>query len=165
MGTTGEAGRAPGRWDSISAGLRLLVGWFSVAIAVLNLLTELDRAPERAYLLFHAVLLIGGALLIVVDPEAAGTGPVAGSTGGAVLVAGTLVSALPVNTAACCMSGFAVRHGYPFAFLARAEGGSWHLDSQHLLADLLFWGYAGLVVLVLVTLTRRITQHRGGAGG
>ena len=46
------------------------------------------------------------------------------------------------------MSTFAVRHGFPFTFLARDDGGGWHVDSQHLIADLLFWGFAGLLALV-----------------
>jgi hypothetical protein len=35
------------------------------------------------------------------------------------------------------------------------EAARWHVDSQHLLADLLFWGYAGLLLLVVVALMRR----------
>jgi len=165
MSTAGDVGRAPGLWGSFGAAVRLLVGWFSVAIAILNLVAELDGVPERSYLLFHAVLLVGGLLLISYDWGTAGTGAAGYAAGGVVLAAGMSVGALPVNAAVCCLSGFAVRHGYPFAFLARNEGGRWHLDSQHLLTDLLFWGYAGLVVLVLVATTRRITRHRGGGIG
>jgi hypothetical protein len=111
------------------------------------------------------LLLIGGLLLISLGWGAAGTGPVGGAAGAVVLVAGMLISALPVNATVCCMTAFAVRHGYPFTFLARNEGGRWHVDSQHLLADLLFWGYAGLIVLVGVAMTRRATEHHGGARG
>lgn len=154
---------APGLWGSFGAALRLIVGWFSVAIAVLNLTVEIGRMPERAYLLFHVLLLIGGLLLISLGQGAAGTGPLGYTAGGLVLAGGMLAGALPVNNAVCCMTAFAVRHGYPFTFLARNDGGRWHVDGQHLLADLLFWGYAGLVVLVLVALTRRATRHRGAA--
>jgi hypothetical protein len=158
--TDDEDEAAPGLWGSFGAALRLIVGWFSVAIAVLNLVAELGRAPEPAYLIFHVVLLIGGLLLISLGQVAHGTGPAGYLAGGAVLAAGMLFSALPVNNVVCCMSAFAVRHGYPFTFVARNDGGRWHIDSQHLLADLLFWGYAGLVVLVLVTTARRITRPR-----
>jgi hypothetical protein len=155
---------APGLWGSFGAALRLIVGWFSVAIAILNLAAEIGRMPDRAYLLFHVLLLIGGLLLISLDRGAAGTGPAGYAAGGLVLAGGMLVSALPSNDAVCCLTAFAVRHGYPFTFLARNDGGRWHVDSQHLLADLLFWGYAGLIVLVLVAMTRRATRHRGAAG-
>jgi hypothetical protein len=155
---------APGFWGSFGAGLRLLVGWCSVAVALLNLLAELDRVPDRAYLLFHAALLVGGLLLITRGALVARAGLIGALAGGTVLAAGMLFSALPVNDTVCCLPTFAVRHGYPFSFLGRQDGGGWHVDSQHLLADLLFWGYAGLITLVLVAMTRRITEHRDGTG-
>ena len=57
MGIADRAG-VPGLRASSGAGLRLLVGWCSIAVALLNVLTELDRVPDRAYLLFHAVLQV-----------------------------------------------------------------------------------------------------------
>jgi hypothetical protein len=154
---------APGLWGSLSTALRLIVGWCSVTVAVLNLLAEIERVPDRAYLLFHVLLLIGGLLLISFGWGGAGAGPVGRTAGGAVLAGGMLISALPVNDAVCCLTAFAVRHGYPFSFVARHEGGRWHLDGPHLIADLFFWGYAGLLVLALVTLTRRGAKHHGAA--
>jgi hypothetical protein len=162
--TPADEAQAPGFWGSFGTGLRLLVGWCSVAVALLNLLAELDRVPDPAYLVFHALLLIGGLLLIMLGALGAGTGPVGALAGGLVLSAGMLVSALPVNDAVCCLTGYAERHGYPFSFVARQDGGSWHVDSQHLLIDLAFWGYAGLITLVLVAVTRRIIPHRDGTG-
>jgi hypothetical protein len=162
VGNAGAPTGAPGLWGSFGDGLRLLVGWFSVAIAILNVLVDLDHAPDRAYLLFHAMLLVGGSLLISLGRSAAGTGPAGCSAGAAILIGGMLFSALPVIDAVCCMTTFSVRHGYPFTFLARNDGGGWHVDGQHLLADLLFWAYAGLVLLVLLALARRATRHRAG---
>jgi hypothetical protein len=158
---TGQA-KEPGLWASSGTGLRLLVGWCSVAVALLNVFAELDRIPDRTYLLFHAMLLAGGLLLIMVGWGAARTEPAGALAGGAVLTAGMLFTALPVNDTVCCMSTFAVRHGYPFSFLARHDGGRWHADIPHLLADLLFWGYAGLIAVLLVALTRRLAEHRDG---
>ncbi len=170
MSAVGNAGASPGRpvapdgepglWTSFGGGLRLLVGWCSVAIAILDLLVDLDHAPDRAYLLFHAMLLVGGSLLISLSWSAAGAGPAGCAAGAALLAGGTLFSALPAIDAVCCMTTYPVRHGYPFTFLARHGGGSWHLDSPHLLADLLFWAYAGLVLLVLIALARRATRPR-----
>jgi hypothetical protein len=153
---------SPGLWTSFGIALRLIVGWFCVAIGTLNLLVEMDRhggQPDTAYLMFHAMLVVGGAALLAVGPLGRGPGPVGYTAGGVVATAGMLVSAIPVTNTVCCMSAFAVRHGYPFTFLARNEGrvGRWHIDSQHLLADLLFWGYAGLLVLVVVALFRQGT--------
>jgi hypothetical protein len=151
----------PGLWTSFATGLQLIVGWFCVAIGLLNLLAEVDRtgAPDLAFLLFHAMLFAGGIVLLAVSRLGRGPGAVGYLSGGVVAAAGVLVTSVPVTTTVCCMSGFTVRHGYPFTFLARNDGpgeaGRWHVDSQHLLADLLFWGYAGLLVLVAVTLLRR----------
>ncbi|AGZ46095.1 hypothetical protein AFR_39205 [Actinoplanes friuliensis DSM 7358] len=153
---------APGLWESFGAALRLIVGWFSIAIGILNLLVELDRgsAADGAYLLFHAMLLVGGVLMVSLAWIAARPGVAGWSAGGGVLAAGMLASGVPASDALCCLSAYAVRHGYPFSFAARdADGGRWHVDSQHLLADLLFWGYAGLIVLVVVALARRATHH------
>jgi hypothetical protein len=171
MSAVGAGVEPPGLWGSFGAAVRLLVGWSSIAVAVLDLVTELDRLPGREYLLFHAVLLAGGLALISLGGSAAGAGPVGYAAGATVAAAGMVVSALPVDIAACCLSSSAIRHGYPFTFLARAEdtslagtGAGWRLDAWHLLTDLLFWGYLGLIVLVLVATTRRATgappQHR-----
>jgi hypothetical protein len=75
---------------------------------------------------------------------------------------------VPVTNTVCCLSAFDVRHGFPFSFLARydqrGDAGRWHLDGQHLVADLLFWAYAGLLVVALVALLRRLTAGHAAAG-
>jgi hypothetical protein len=154
-----EDDEAPGLWTSFGTALRLIVGWFCVAIGVLNLLVELDqssRQPDGAYLTFHFVLLIGGVLLLAlafINPRPGLFGYLAGAT---VTIAGLLASAIPATTTICCMSAFAVRHGFPFTFMARHDAADrWHIDSQHALADLMFWGYTGLFVLIAVSLFHR----------
>jgi hypothetical protein len=151
---------APGMWESFGTALRLIVGWFCVAIGVLNLVVELDRqtgTPDKPYLLFHGMLLIGGVVLLALGWLAPRPGFLGYFVGGAILVFGTLVSAVPATTTICCITAFSIRHGYPFTFAARDPGGSWHIDSQHLLADAMFWGYAGLIVLVLIAVLRGAT--------
>jgi hypothetical protein len=150
----------PGRWISFGTALRLIVGWFCVAIGVLNLVVELDRqtgTPDGPYLLFHGMLLVGGAVLLGLDGIAPRPGLLGYLAGGGVLLLGTLVSALPTTNTVCCMPAFRTRHGFPFTLAARDEGSRWHVDSPHLLADLMFWGYAGLIVLVLVAVLRGTT--------
>ena len=152
-----EDEEAPGLWTSFGTALRLIVGWFCVAIGVLNLVVELDRKTGEAdgpYLIFHATLLVGGVLLLSlawIGPRPGVPGYVAGAV---TLAAGTVISAIPVVSTVCCMTAFATRHGFPYTFVARNEGQRWHIDSQHLLADLLFWGYVGLIVLLVVSLVR-----------
>ena len=57
-----------------------------------------------------------------------------------------------------------MRHGYPFTFAARDDGGRWHVDIPHLLADLMFWGLAGLIVLVLIAVLRTARGERESDG-
>ncbi|MEV6597327.1 hypothetical protein AB0M36_10740 [Actinoplanes sp. NPDC051346] len=166
MSATGTVG-VPGLWESVGTALRLLVGWVSVLIGLLDLGVELDRqpgTPDGAYLLFHGVLVVGGALLISLASIAMRPSPALTIVGGLILAAGLLGSAVPADTAACCLDSFAQRHGYPFAILARDPGGEWHVDSLHLGADLLFWGYAGLIALMLPCLARRLGRPHEGTG-
>ncbi|PRY28306.1 hypothetical protein [Pseudosporangium ferrugineum] len=156
MSTAGAAD-PPGVLASLGTGLRLIAGWFSVVIGVLNLLAELDSPPEAGYLLFHGVLVAGGALLIGLPGWVRPTGCLA-AAGAA--VAGMVLAALPASRPACCLTSFAERHGYPFSVVARDAGRAWQVDGARLLADLLFWGYAGLFALMLVVLVRR-----AGKGG
>ena len=157
----------PGLGESFGTALRLLVGWFSILIGVLDLGLELDRtagAPDSTYLIFHGVLLVGGALLVSLSSIAARPGFPGYLAGVLVLVTGVVLTAVPANDTVCCLTSFAERHGYPFTIMARATGGGWHLDGPHFLIDLLFWAYAGLMVLVLVGLARRVTSHRHPRG-
>jgi hypothetical protein len=152
---------------SFGAGLRLIVGWLSILVGLLDLGTELDRggtAPDGAYLLFHAVLVAGGVLLISAAWVGAGPGLAGYTLCVAVMAAGLLVSALPRHDAGCCMTALAVRHGYPFTLAGRAGAGThWQVDGERLAADLLFWAYAGLVVLIVVALARRAAKHHAVA--
>jgi hypothetical protein len=152
----------PGLWGSFGAALRLIVGWFCVAIGVLNLIVEFDRvdsAPDGSYLMFHGVILVGGVLLVSlawIDPHPGFLGYFAF---GAILLGGTVAAAVPRNSTVCCMTAFDERHGYPFTLVARDAGARWHIDSQHFLADLMFWGYLGFMVLLVIALTRRVTRR------
>ncbi|GLY95673.1 hypothetical protein Acsp02_29280 [Actinoplanes sp. NBRC 103695] len=159
---------APGLWTSFGTALRLIVGWFCVAIGVLNLLVEVDRnrgdPPDTPFFLFHVMLFVGGITLLAVSWLGRGPGLPGYLAGALVTTAGMVVSGIPVTPSVCCRTAFDVRHGWPFTFVARNEGvgeaARWHIDSQHLLADLLFWGYAGLIALVIVAMVRRAVTPR-----
>jgi hypothetical protein len=158
MRTAADEEAAPGLWTSFATALRLIIGWFCVTIGALNLIAEIDRppgTPDEPYLIFHAVWLVGGILLLALASIGPNPGPAGYVAGGLVAAAGMIVSAVPATTTVCCLSAFPVRHGYPFTFLARDVGaGRWHLDNQHALADLTFWALLGLIVLVAISLFR-----------
>jgi hypothetical protein len=147
----------PGLWESFGTAVRLIVGWFCVAIGLLNLVVEADRrpgTPDRTYLLYHAMLLVSGALVLALGSIRPRPGVSGYAAFGAILVLGTAITAIPATVTVCCLSGFGERHGFPFTLVGHNAGGRWHLDSPHLLADLMFWGGAGLIVLVLMVVLR-----------
>jgi hypothetical protein len=164
-GTSADQDEGPGLWTSFGTTLRLIVGWFSVVIGALNLIVEIDRpsgASDGPYLTFNGVWLTGGLVLLAlawIDPRPRIVGYVAG---GVVALAGMIISAMPATTTICCVSEYAVRHGYPFTFVARNDGvgatGRWHVDGPHAVADLMFWVFLGLMVLVLVSLVPRAPE-------
>jgi hypothetical protein len=164
-GIAGERDQGPGLWSSFVTALRLIVGWFSVAIATLDLIIEIDRpigVSDASYLVFHVVWLIGGVVLLAlawIDPRAGRAGYLAG---GAVTAGGMIIGAIPATTSVCCQPAFSVRHGYPFVFVARQDAGPWHLDGLHAVVDLVFWAFVGLMAVVLVSLVRRSTAPAPG---
>ncbi|MFG1602983.1 hypothetical protein [Actinoplanes sp. NPDC049265] len=158
---------APGLWTSFATALRLIVGWFCIAIGVLNLLVEVDRnsgdPPDTPYFVFHAMLFVGGIALLSVGWLGRRPGLPGFLTGGLVTAAGLVITGVPVTPSVCCMTAFDIRHGWPFTFAARDTGARWHIDSQHLLADLLFWGYVGLIALVIAASVRRAVTGDGSS--
>ena len=164
MSAAGKAKADDGLRISVGTALRLIVGWFSIVIGILNLLADADRRTGESdlpYLIFHCLLVVGGIMLLGLGWLAEDPGLVGYVAGGAVATIGLVLSSLPVTNSVCCMFVFGVRHGFPFTFLARNDGTAarWHADTQHLIADLLFWGYAGLLTLVVVALFRRIASR------
>ncbi|WP_030441287.1 hypothetical protein [Actinoplanes subtropicus] len=121
---------------------RLLAGWCCVALGGLGLLMGFDDAR---YVLYQAVLLLGGLALLAFRPMVRRPRPIGYLAGAAVTALGLLISTLPGGSpAVCCrLSGYAHPHGFPLAFLAAG-----HLDPWRAFADLLFWLLVGLFPLV-----------------
>lgn len=152
-----------GLGTSLGTAVRLFAGWCCVLIGVFDLIVELDWRPgalDLPYLIFHAVLLAGGGVLLGLGWLAPRPGAGGSVAGGATLVLGTLISAAPATTTICCQPAYAIRHGFPFVFAAHNTGGRWHVDVPHLVADLVFWACAGLIVLVAIAMLRPGTTGR-----
>lgn len=153
----------PGLWESFGTALRLIVGWFCVAIGVLNIIVEVDRqdgAHDLPFFLFHGMLLVGGTVLLALGWIAPRPGVVGYTVFGLITVVGTVIGAIPSTTTVCCLLEYSERHGFPFSLAGQDPGGKLHIDSQHVLADLMFFGYAGLLVLVVIAVLRGAVGER-----
>ena len=124
---------------------RLLIGWACIALGALGLLMG---AGELHYVLYQAVLLLGGVALLAFRPMVRRPRPIAYVTGGVVAALGLTISTLPGGSPALCcrLSGYAHPHGFPLAFLAAG-----HLDPGRAFAGLFFWLLVGLFPLVALT--------------
>ncbi|MEU4687467.1 hypothetical protein [Actinoplanes sp. NPDC023714] len=142
-------------WTQVTAVIRVMAGWFLVGIGGLNLAVEIDGGLTSAYLIFHVALLAGGALLLLkhrITPSRAGY-----LLSGVLALAGMAATAVPA-TARCCLAAYPERRGYPYPFLGTGDGV--HVDPEYLVADLVFWGCLGLVLLTVLALIERVLPER-----
>jgi hypothetical protein len=143
------------QWPSIPAVLRVMAGWFLLGIGLLNLAVEVDGGLTGTYLVFHVGLGIGGVLLLLRRR------PVPSRPGIAVAAVVTLAAmaatGLPA-TSRCCMENYPGRYGYPYPFLG--VGGGVHVDPLYLVADLIFWGCAGLLAVIVLAVTEQALPER-----
>lgn len=147
--------------------VQVAVAVISVGVAVLALATGFGVPALRYYLVFGGVVAGGGAVLLACAYRPWWLNR---WQWGAVLlaaVAGTAASLLVTRESGCCLFNFNVRSGYPFDFTgwsigfdtvvspaeahaaarARPDQVTRWFDPIPLLADLVFWGYAGLILL------------------
>jgi hypothetical protein len=117
--------------SAVGTALRLVIGWISAVVGVVNLIADADDLSDLAYLAFNGMLVIGGGLLVGLGSIRARPG-IAGCLAGAVIM----------------VAGPVTRYPFPLA-------------GRRLAADVLFWAYAGLIVVLLVTVGRRTTARTG----
>ncbi|MDI6099717.1 hypothetical protein QLQ12_14025 [Actinoplanes sp. NEAU-A12] len=142
------------KWPSIPAVLRVMAGWFMLGIGLLNLAVEIDGGLTGAYLMFHVVLGLGGVLMLLRRrpvPSRAGC-----AIAGVLALAGMVSTALP-GTSRCCLED-PPGHGYPYPFLG--TGGGVHVEPAYLVVDLIFWGCAGLLAMVVLAVAERALPQR-----
>lgn len=153
----------------LTAGLRVVTGSLSLLGGLVLLIMELPGGhPEAYFIVFAAVLTAGGIVLLgwqLLDMPGWRTVTL---TCAATALAGTAAGLLVTVEKICCMFAYLMRSGYPFGWLHRgaaadtpelaraaatAQGVRVAWDS--LLANALFWAYAGLLVVATVVLARR----------
>jgi len=141
-------------WPSIPAVLRVMTGWAFVGIGLLDLAVEVDGELTGTYLLFHLMIAAGGVLLLVRRPSPGRAGSLI-AAGAA--VAAMALTALP-GSARCCMAWHPGRHGFPFPFLGTGDG--LHVEGFPLVADLIFWACAGLLLATVLAVAERFLPER-----
>ncbi|MBO3740427.1 hypothetical protein [Actinoplanes flavus] len=142
-------------WPSIPAVLRVMAGWFLLGVGLLNLAVEADGGLTDAYLVFHLALVAGGVLLLMrrrLIPSRPGI-----LVGVVLTLAGMAATTVPTTTR-CCMAEYPERHGFPYPFLGIDDGV--HVDVKYLVADLIFWTCAGLLVLAAIALVEALLPER-----
>lgn len=136
---------------------------------------ELAPGDERdpTFVLAGAILAAGGAALVFLHRLRLRPSPPGVIATVAVALAGTGAGLVHVSESLCCMFAYLVGRGYPFEWLRRGHTAetaaaaksqalqqAWTPNWHSLLADAVFWGAAGVLLVVAVALVRRTMRRR-----
>lgn len=177
MSATGDETqvRAAPWWQAVGAALRGTLGALSLVGGLTWLLLNLHGPRFVTDVLVGVVLAAGGLVLLM--PHRVRLRPVPSLLGaGAAALAGTAAGLLVSTSQLGGLYAYVTARGYPFHWVQRGAGATdpdtarrladtarWQLDPVALIGDVLFWAYAGLLVLVAVDRARRAMRERVGA--
>jgi hypothetical protein len=169
------AGAVTGRYVAGRIVLAAVGACGMIAGLPMLVLELLGGGPDRrTFVLAGAVLAAGGAALVFLHRT--GVRPTAAGVLAPVLVgaAGAVAGLIRVTTDVCCAFAYLTGRGYPFEWLrrggtadtlatARAETltKAWNVHWQPLIADVAFWGFAGVLLAVAAALVRRAARGQG----
>jgi hypothetical protein len=164
----------PGAWQgTLLTVARVLVGGGSVILGLaLGGLSVSAYATDRDVAAFSSMVVLGGVILLAQARQRPQTSRTAWIAATAVTVAGLVASVLVPVGQRCCDAAWTVAVGLPLPWTvgggdtwAQSVGEAWsgRWDPVSAVADVIFWAYAGMVVLVVVGLARRATRHSVGA--
>jgi hypothetical protein len=168
---TGRDGYLPWR-PALAAAARVIVGAGSATLGVLAFTMNLgsDVPVDWPFLLFAAVLTLGGAALLVLPRLRLSAGWPAWLAGGATTLGGLAVAAfLPVRET-CCDAAYIYSRGLPLPWAANygdTPGQARAItlsgaDTFSVVADVVFWLFAGLLAGVAAAAVRRLLRGRPG---
>ncbi|GAA0816721.1 hypothetical protein [Spirilliplanes yamanashiensis] len=144
-------------------------------IAGLMVLLDQLGSPERVResLVAGAVATAGGAALIFLPRLGLRVRPVGVIATAVVALAGTAASLVQVKETTGGMYAYLVGRGYPFLPLRRGDTGEtpgeaqraalakpWNFHWTPFLADLAFWAFAGVLLVIVVALVRKAVGRR-----
>jgi hypothetical protein len=151
--------------------LRGLLGALTLVGGLTWLLLNLPGTHPVLDTLVSLVLAAGG-LVLLMPHRITLPRRVTGLTAAGAALAGT-VAGLAATASQASTIAYVVARGWPFHWLQRggvaddpetarriALAADWQVDGVALAADLLFWAYAGMLILVVVVLIRRSARER-----
>jgi hypothetical protein len=167
-----EGAAAAPRGEAIARGAAWLVGAVSLVGGLTWILLNLGSAAALLDLVVGAVLAAGGLVLLMPHrvrlPRRLGWSVAAGAG-----VVGTLAGIASSTAQVCCSFAYAEARGFPFRWLSRAgladdpdiarrlvANSSWEVDVASMLVDVVVWAYAGILILTVVLLVRRMRARR-----
>jgi hypothetical protein len=166
--------RATPWWRPVGAVLRGTLGAITLVGGLTWLLLNLHGPQVATDMLTGAVLAAGGLVLLM--PHRIRLHRVTALVAGASALAGTAAGLLAGAAQTAAGYAYVAARGYPFHWVQRgaiaddpgtarrlAERSDWQTDVPALLADMLFWAFIGLLVLVTVEVVRRSRQARDAA--
>jgi hypothetical protein len=158
-------GGGSGRWaaGAIGAGL----GAVSLVGGLTWTLLNVHSPQPVVDMTVGVVLALGGLVLLM--PHRIPLPPLATTAASvATAVAGTAAGLAAGTAQVCCMYAYVAERGFPMRWVARgaiadepqtaqrlAETADWHVDVTALVANVLVWGYVGMLAVALVVAVRR----------
>jgi hypothetical protein len=170
-----ETARPPARgsaaWQRLRAAVRGLLGALTLVGGLTWLLLNLHGTHPVLDTAVSLVLVAGG-LVLLMPHRITLPRRVTGLTAAGAALAGTFAGLAATATQASTIA-YVVARGWPFHWLQRggiaddpdtarriALAADWQVDGVALAADLLFWAYAGMLIVVVLVLVRRSTRER-----
>lgn len=160
------------RWAPAVRLGRWLLGALSL-VGGLSWILLVQHSPDPAADLVAGLVLAAAGLVLLMPhritlPRRATTIAMAVSA-----PAGTVAGLLAGRTQTCCSYAYVVDRGWPLRWAQRAafasdpdvarrmsSSANWTVDLPSVAADLLVWGYAGMLLVVALVLVRRVREGR-----
>lgn len=159
-------------WVVTGRALRLVVGALSLVGGLTWVLLNIHVDSAALDAAVGTVLAAGGLVLLMPHRIRLPRRVTAVVTAGFAL-GGTAAGLLVERSQVCCEFAYVAERGWPFHLAARgavaddpetafrlAPASNWAVDAVSLAADLVVWSYAGLLLVVLVVLARRLRSRR-----
>ena len=160
-------------WQQLRAVFGGLVGALTLVGGLTWLLLNLN-GPHPALDALVGVVFAAGGLVLLMPHRIRLPGLVTSAAAAGAGLGGTAVGLVAGSAQLCCAFAYAMARGWPFHWVQRgavaddpdnarrlALGADWQVDVVGLIGNLVFWAYAGMLIVAAVGLARRTAADRG----